>query len=298
MTDTMRTLELSEIARGFFLTLFVAVVLPWGSLAIMPSSGIALLLVPLCTASTVLVFLSGSVIRRRVGCALSPLSLFAVPQLAFSAECGQGYAELQPPSIRRPTNVVFDNVSNSSVRRFADSSVMLRLIKQHNVFEIERGPSGTLQESWQFSAENFDNCIGPDRSKVVFSEPVPEERVPANLLPYRLPPDPASTQQPSHVSTFSYCLWRSSVPVPNGNAEAIIIRGSYASEKAADQACRKIDVLQRSDGNEKLLGSFELHGVSKLMPAPPGIDVSSQNWLNVIVSEVFGIKFAFETNKE
>lgn len=214
--------------------------------------------------------------------------LVGVPQLAFSAECGQGYAELQPPSISRRTNVVFDDVSNSSVRRFADSSVMLTLIKQHNVFEVERGPSGALQESWKFRAEDFDDCIGPDRSKVVFSEPFPEERVPANLLPYRKPP--------GDVSTFSYCLWRSSAPAPDGNAQAIIIRGSYASEKAANDACHKIDVLERSGGNEKLLGSFRLYGVSKLMPAPPGIEVRGHNWLNVIVSEVFGI--AFETDRK
>jgi hypothetical protein len=221
-----------------------------------------------------------------------------VPQLAFAAECEQGYIELQRPSIKGQTNVVFDNVSNSSVRRFADSSVMLRLIKQHKVFELERGPSGTVQESWQFSAEDFDDCIGPDRSKVVFSEPVPEERVPANLLSYRRPPDPVSTQQPGDASTFSYCLWRSSAPAPSGNAEAIIIRGLYAAEKAANDACHKIDVFERSGGNEKLLGNFRLYGVSELMPAPPGIDVGAHNWLNVIVREVFGIKFAFETGKE
>lgn len=241
---------------------------------------------------------SRGIVIGTVGCAVSLLSLVTVPQLAFAAECEQGYVELQPPSIMGPTNVVFDNVSNSSVRRFADSSVMLALIKRHKVFEIERGPSGAVQESWQFSAEEFDDCIGPDRSKVVFSEPVPEERVPANLLSYRKPPDPISTQQPSRVSTFSYCLWRSSAPAPNGDAEAIIIRGSYAAEKAANDACHKIDVLERSGGNEKLLGSFRLYGVSKLMPAPPGIDVGAHNWLTVIVSEVFGIKFAFETDKD
>lgn len=221
-----------------------------------------------------------------------------MPQLALSAECGQGSVELQPSSIRGPTNVVFDDVSNSSVRRFADSSVMLTLIKTHKVFEIERGPNGTLQESWQFSAEDFDNCIGPDRSKVVSSETFPDGSVPANLLPYRNPNESGSAQQPGRVSTLSYCLWRSSAPAPGGNAEAIIIRGSYAAEKAANDACHKIDVLERSNGLEKLLGSFRLYGVSKLMPAPPGIDVSGRNWLNVIVRNVFGIKFAFETGSE
>ncbi len=194
--------------------------------------------------------------------------------------------------------MVFDDVTNSSVRRFADSSVMLALIKRHKVFEVERGPTGAMQESWQFSAENFDNCTGPDRSKVVFSETVSEEGVPAELLPYRKLADPVAAQQPGHVSTLMYCLWRSSAPAPSSDAEAIIIRGSHAAEKAANDACHKIDVLERSNGGEKLLGSFRLYGVSKLMPAPPGIPISDHNWLTVLVSDVFGIKFAFETSRE
>lgn len=235
---------------------------------------------------------------RTVSCALSLLFLFAVPQLAFTAECGQDYVELQPPSITGRTNVVFDDAGNSSVRRFADSSVMLTLINKHNVFEIERGPGGVVQESWQFSAENFNDCIGPERSKVVFREPFPEGNVPAHLLPYRKLPDPVAAQQPDHISEFSYCLWRSSAPAPNSDAEAVIIRGSYAAEKAANGACHKIDVVERSGGNEKLLGSFRLYGSGRVMPAPPGIEVGGHNWLNVIVSEIFSIKFVFSTNKQ
>lgn len=236
---------------------------------------------------------------RTVSCALSLLSLFIAPRLAFTAECGQGYVELQPPSIKNQTNVVFDDVGNSSVRRFADSSVMLTLINKHNVFEIERDPGGVVQESWQFSAENFNDCIGPERSKVAFREPFPEGNVPAHLLSYRKLPDPVAAQQPDHVSEFSYCLWRSSAPEPNSDAEAVIIRGSYAAEKAANDACHKIDVVERSGGNEKLLGSFRLYGSGRVKPARSGIDVTAQNWLNIIVSEIFGIKFVLRpTNSD